>query len=244
MKYFLNKLRSLNLVLLTSLLTSIATLVTAVATFEVVNEMKKQRATTSTPILKINYQSTVEFFENDDTNFFLYELKPMFSHKFEYKNFGTGPALNINTKWNIDLEKINDLFKNKFPNAAITITKEGISIDKKIGSGIFQYVANYDAIYNNSKETFETTLPPYYELALKKYITLLFESKQTTYLNLLTDSSFPSIEITVSYEDIVGDSYVESYQIEPHIHITRKNDFNEKNTIFCDFKLKKIINNQ
>jgi len=218
------------------LITALATLLTAFATLGTVHEMKQQRIQSIKPIIKIIPKSEQYKIKND-VNFSEY----MFSNKnmltLELRNFGNGPAFNINFSWKEDFNQIEEYFIKYFKS---DIVKDKIHISKNgfysngFGKGIFSLRPNFNTLLVNDKEYTAFVLPPYYEMALKKSLSLHYLSKKKpSNANSIHLSSFPSIKLDIKYQDIREENINKSFEIKNNCFII----YDETPNFHCYFEI-------
>lgn len=92
------------------IISSIGTVLAAIATFVTVREMRRSRKDAINPDLYIE-QKTISFKPNADDYFFISD-----EYKFELFNLGNGPAKDVQVKWeNKILDRLTNLGINKTP---------------------------------------------------------------------------------------------------------------------------------
>lgn len=218
------------------LITSLATLLTAFATLSTVFEMQQQRIQSTKPVIKI-IPKVEDFIIKNDVNFTDYMVSDKNIITLELKNFGNGPAFNVDFSWEVNSNSIQKYFIEHFKD---NIIKDKIHISENgfCSNGFckenYQLLPDFNTILVNDKKETTIILPPYYEMALKKSLSLHYLSKKKPLnSNFIYLSSFPSIKLDVEYKDIGEENIKKSFEIKNKCFIL----YDKTNRLYCDFKI-------
>lgn len=228
-------IKSINWIITTSIISSIAALITAIVTYLMVDEMRIQREINSKPILKISSSLFSLKVKENNFNFrnWINSYSPV--SNLYLINYGNGPALDSKIEFVLSTTNIVKLFKKDYPTDLLYF--DNTTIDFKEG-GIKLFDANYaykTILPNDFKNRYNIYIPPYYLISLKKYLSLkylnLHKPKNTNFIKI---NNFPSINFKLKYRNITDDSFEKHYTLSTKCNILY---FIEDDLIQCSFKI-------
>lgn len=194
-----------------TLLTAFAALLTSIITMFTVYEMRRQRVVSHLPILKIlRGHAQVEIDQQQN-----WQWK---SESLLINNYGKGVALDVNVKWEVEIETIVDMLKKYDPHniKEISLKNNFLKLDNSFHVIDRQSEENYPALPVNTQSTNKLTIPPYLTTAFEKYISEAFINRPESSKSIDSDfrfEDFPSINIKASYKDINENEYMNNFTL-------------------------------
>jgi len=201
-----------------TLISSMATLITSIATIFIVLEMKKQRLTSHKPLLKFVGKYS-------KANIDKFKQWSWEDEKIELFNFGSGPAIDITINWIANENKLIKLLKKYAQNSKDYDINHNTLLKLKNETHITdrQKSIKIPAIstFDTSKSPTEIRIPGFIISSFSHYIneTLLNEEKSTptsSELKVLKFDDFIPITIEVSYKDIDNNLYSQKFEFKIH----------------------------
>jgi hypothetical protein len=223
------------------LLTAIASLATAIITYLSVKEIKISRQISSSPSIVMTGKNWITTF-NEDTIF-----PPTDKHPdIEAVNFGNGPAINVESNWNINNQKIIDILKKYDPHNTHNI---GIRKTQFVDEEVIKLFANHfflrqinyklnPILQYHLQKKFSVQIPPYYIESFQLYLHLAVHTRtdKKTYFDL---EPFPQASFTLSYSDLAGEKNIETYNVELCYSHNGTHQLNSTNAYACFLNIKK-----
>lgn len=227
------------------IITALAALVTALTSFFMILEMKKQRTANSKPIIKvlaINIKAIV-----NKNNFWSWgDSKPPFFPKLKIMNFGTGPALNIKVKWEVNIDSLVNVLKYFDPYNQINIKNNKgylLEIDGAVHSVHNQQKESIDAIPINN-DCSGLNVPTYYIGSFEKYVELGIinrpkEKNDDQTVGTIDLPDFPEIYVYLEYEEINGTKLKQQFKILPSFSSSYHRDI-DKTDVYVLFNVEEV----
>lgn len=194
-----------------TLLTAFAALITSIVTMLTVLEMRKQRFVSHLPILKILGKYAIV------------EIDPKQNWKWQpesllINNYGKGVALDVNVKWDVEIELIVEMLKKYDPHNVkdFSLKNNILKLDNSFHAVDNQSEANFTALPINTQATNKLTIPPYLTTAFGIYITeAILNRPQTSKskVNRFNFDDFPPVNIKVNYKDINENEYFKNLSL-------------------------------
>jgi hypothetical protein len=219
---------------LATLLTAIAALLTSVVTMFTVSEMKKQRVVSHLPILKVlgKYVNLTI----DKNQYWSWDRENL-----NISNFGKGVALDVDVKWDVDIDKIISLLKKYDPHNVKELKYENnlLKLERSTHFVTIQSEKFFPAIRTDSKASDEILVPFYLTAAFESYIkeAVLNRPDDSKSLNL---DDFPSVNILVKYRDINSNDYVKKFSLTIKIESVAKGSEKSDGSACVGFEMHEI----
>ena len=205
---------------LATLLTAVAALLTSIVTVFTVSEMRKQRVVSHLPILKVlgNHVNLVI-----DKN----QSWSWNREKLQIGNFGKAVALDVNVKWEVNIDKIVSLLQKYDPHNVkeLKYEKNVLKLDKSTHFVAKQSEKFFPAIREDSNTPNEIIIPFYLTEAFESYINEAVLNRPDGGKSLNLDN-FPSVNVSIKYQDINNNEHRKKFSllinilsIAYHIHI-------------------------
>ena len=247
-KNYFSLLSKFNLTQFLTFVTALGALITAIATFVMVEEMKEQRIVNNKPILKINVLknniSEVMVREVNKKIFFSWVRGEEYSFEnISLINVGNGSALDINMYWQIDPKIVKKYLKKgkeyitdiTYENGSIKKDNKVISHDKIKGKYI-------NVLLNKDNNRYIFSSPYYYNRAFEQFVERSYLNKvkkrNIDTLYAYDTDYFSDVFLTIEYKDINNNYYKTKFKINIQIKYisVRKNklDFEITNNYIID----------
>ena len=233
-----------------TIITALAALATSIASFVMILEMKRQRTVISKPVIKI----ISEYF-NAKVCKNSWEWENLDSHQLKLKlfNFGTGPAINIKVKWEIDKEELKRVLKHFDPYNQFKVEWNKVGFG---GQNTFELGGATHIVENqinqkiealpiyNGENSYELIVPSFYKYAFERYVEFahLNRPKEENF-SKFEPPDYPTINATFKYEDISGGKFekdvtigLEVYAITPIKKVSSVKGNNE-HAVFCNIEI-------
>lgn len=231
----------MDVVLVVAVVTAFAALVTGGANLVMILEQKRHRMATSRPVLKPMTRS-VEGRRDADGRWTWGEEQESNSRvPLTIQNFGTGPAINIEIRWTCDKEQLIRALKHFDPYNQLPLKHE---------RNTFHIGTSFHVLNNQESSVIQAipahapaqplVLPMYYIDAYEKFIELNVLNRPASASNtpeFVSSPAFPSIYLTLSYEEINGGTLVQQFSVLlGYNFIQTLADGTAKTNIRLDFK--------
>jgi hypothetical protein len=210
-----------------TIITALAALITAITSFFMVLELKKQRTALSKPILKL-LSGYYEAFYSE--NSWKWNRETNRVPKLSIFNFGSGPAINILITWEIEIEKLIKTIKyfDPYNQLKIELKENVFYCDNSIHLIKKQKVHKIEAlpVYQSGEST-TLKIPLFYVVAFEKFIELAFINRPTQTNNkvdLFECPDFPPLRAIVCFEDINGEKFKQLFILNLHVYSITSDD--------------------
>ncbi|TEW42845.1 hypothetical protein [Psychromonas algicola] len=197
-------------------LTAFAALLTSIVTMFTILEMRKQRVVSHLPILKVlgnHVNLVIDKNQNWAWN----------REKLKIGNFGKGVALDVDVKWEVDINKIISLLQKYDPHNVKELKYENnvLKLDTSTHFVGNQSQKFFPAISVDSITPDEIIIPNYLTTAFESYINeaVLNRPDGSKSLNL---DDFPSVDVLIKYQDINQNEYNKKFSLLINIESVSK----------------------
>lgn len=231
----------MNTAIIIAAIAAIASLLTSIASFIMVLEMRKQRKAISTPVLKILSKNSYHC--SREINHWKWEGEDPYRLRLSLFNYGTGPAINVSINWELDEEDFINTIKQFVLDSQMSLGFKKESGFMHLGDSghnvEIQRTQKIEAV-PVSIDRYKTTIaiPSYYIAGFGKYMDYLFAMLPNDKFKLDT-MLFPPIFTTVNYEDINGDKIKQRFNILLEIGMLGPDD-NKNNSALVIFKISEV----